>query len=177
MPFSFVDDKKQPIGFSIDLCKRVVNSIERQINVQPLKINWVPVTVQNRFDVVAKGQADMECGSSTVTLSRMKTVDFSSFIFVQTTSLVVGAGSGLRSLSDMSGKKIGAIAGTTNEQAVAREIKRRQINATVVKVKDVEEAAAMLDGGKIDAFASDQLLLLGAASKFKDPKKFGILPE
>ena len=176
-PFSFTEDNKQPIGFAIDLCKRVVNSIERQINVQPLKVNWVPVTVQNRFDAVAKGQADMECGSSTVTLSRLKQVDFSSFIFVQTTSLVVGAASGLRSLSDMSGKRIGAVSGTTNEQAVNREIKRRQISATVVPFKNVDEAAAALEAGKIDAFASDQLLLLGAASKFKDAKKFGILPD
>ena len=122
-PFAFVDDKKQPIGFSIDLCKRVINSIERQINVQNLKVNWVPVTVQTRFDAVVKGQADMECGSSTVTLSRLKQVDFSSFIFVQTTSLIVNAASGLRSLSDMSGKKIGVIAGTTNEQAVNEQIK------------------------------------------------------
>jgi ABC-type amino acid transport substrate-binding protein len=72
VPFSFVNDKGQPDGFTIDLCKRVVNSIERQLNVAGLKVNWVPVTVQTRFEAVAKGRADMECGSSTMTLARMK---------------------------------------------------------------------------------------------------------
>ena len=92
MPFSFTDDKSQPDGFSIDLCKRMVNSIERQLNIQGLKVNWVPVTVQSRFEAVAKGRADMECGSSTMTLARMKEVDFSSVIFVETTGLLVKAG-------------------------------------------------------------------------------------
>src|SRR6185503_16595674 len=78
VPFSFVNDKGQPDGFTIDLCKRVINSIERQLNLAGLKVNWVQVTVQTRFEAVAKGRADMECGSSTMTLARMKDVDFSS---------------------------------------------------------------------------------------------------
>ena len=93
-PFSFEDEKKQPVGFSIDLCKAVVKSIERQNKVQGLAIKWVPVTIQTRFDAVAKGQADMECSSSTVTLSRLKQVDFSSFIFVESTGVVVRTVSG-----------------------------------------------------------------------------------
>src|SRR5262245_22093048 len=75
-PFSYVAEKDAaPQGFSIDLCKRVVALIERQLNVQALKVNWVPVTVQSRFEAVTKGRADMECGSSTMTLARMKQVD------------------------------------------------------------------------------------------------------
>jgi len=80
IPFSYTDDKKQVDGFTIDLCKRVVNSIERQIKVPGLQVKWVPVTSQTRFDTVSKGQADMECGASTATLTRMKQVDFSSYI-------------------------------------------------------------------------------------------------
>jgi ABC-type amino acid transport substrate-binding protein len=75
VPFSFARDGR-PDGFSIDLCKRVVNAIERQLKIPELKVNWVPVTVQTRFEAVAKGRADMECGSSTMTLTRMKEVDF-----------------------------------------------------------------------------------------------------
>jgi len=89
VPFSFTGEKKEPAGFAIDLCKRIVNSIESQLNIQGLKVNWVPVTVQSRFDAVAKGRADMECGSSTITLGRMKQVDFSSIIFVEGTGLLV----------------------------------------------------------------------------------------
>lgn len=175
-PFSFTDDK-QAVGYSIDLCKRVVNSIERQLNVQGLQVKWFPVTTLTRFDAVARGQADMECGSSTVTLSRLKQVDFSSYIFVESTGLLAKAASGLRSLSDLSGRSIAVIAGTTNERAVHAQLKRRQLSATVVPFKTRDEAFAALEEGKVDAFASDKLLLVGAARNSKDQKSLYLLPD
>jgi ABC-type amino acid transport substrate-binding protein len=177
IPFSFTDDNKQVVGFTIDLCKRVVNSIERQINVPKLEIKWVPVATQTRFEAVIKGLADMECGASTVTLSRLKTVDFSSYIFVETTGLLVRANSSLRSLSDMSGKKIAVIAGTTNERAINEQLKRRQLTATVVPFKSRDEAFAAFDEGNTDAFASDKLLLVGSTVKAKDPKSLALLED
>jgi glutamate/aspartate transport system substrate-binding protein len=177
MPFSFADDRKQVDGFSIDLCKRVVASIERDLKISNLRIKWVPVTSQSRFDAVAKGAADMECGASTISLTRLKQVDFSSVTFVETTGLLVKAASGLRSLSDMSGKKIAVIAGTTNERAIEAQLKRRLINATVTPFKSREDALAALEGDRADAFASDKLLLVGAATSAKDPKSLALLPE
>ena len=176
-PFSFTDDKQQVVGFSIDLCKRVVNLIERQIKVPGLQVNWLPVTVQTRFDAVAKGQADMECGSSTVTLSRLKQVDFSSYIFVESTGLLIKAASGLRSLSDMSGKRIAVVSGTTNERAVKSQLARREINATVLGFASRDEAFAALEDGKADAFASDKLLLVGVGNKSADSKSLLLLPD
>ena len=176
-PFSFTDDKQQVVGFSIDLCKRVVNMIERQIKVPGLQVKWLPVTIQTRFDAVAKGQADMECSSSTVTLSRLKLVDFSSYIFLETTSLLTRSGSGLRSLSDMSGKRIAVVSGTTNERAVRSQLARREINATVMPFATRDEAFAALEDGKADAFASDRLLLVGAGIRAREPKSFNILSD
>jgi ABC-type amino acid transport substrate-binding protein len=177
IPFSFADDKNQPVGFSIDLCKRVVSSIERQLNIQGLQTKWVAVTAQNRFDAVAKGQADLECGASTVTLSRLKQVDFSSYIFVETTGLVVKQAPGYQSISDLSGKTIAVVAGTTNERAINDQLKRRKLNATVVPFKTRDEGFAAVEEGKVDAFASDQLLLVGAASKAKDPASLKLLQD
>lgn len=177
MPFSFTGDKKEPNGFSIDLCKRIVNSIERQLGIQGLKVNWVPVTLQSRFEAVAKGRADMECGASTMTLTRMKEVDFSSVIFVETTGLLIKTASGLRSLSDMSGKKIAVVAGTTNERAINAQIKRRQMEATVLPFKSRDEAFAALEEDKADAFASDKLLLIGASEKAKDQRALTLLAD
>ena len=177
MPFSYTNDNKEIAGFTIDLCKRVVNSIARQLNVQELKINWVLVTVQTRFDAVAKGQADMECGSSTVTLARMKQVDFSSYTFVESTGLLVKATSGVRAFADLAGKRIAVIAGTTNERAINEQLKRRQISSTVVPFKSRYEAFAAFEEGKTDALASDKLLLLGAALKAKDPKSLALLED
>ena len=174
-PFSFVDANKEITGFSVDLCRKIVASIERQLGVSGLKVRYVPVTSQSRFDTVAKGQADMECGASTVTLSRMKTVDFSSFIFLETTGLMAKASAGFQSLADLGGKRIAVIGGTTNERAVNNEVKRRQISATVVPVKTSQEGIAALESGAADAFASDVLLLIGSVAFAKDPKALALL--
>jgi glutamate/aspartate transport system substrate-binding protein len=175
-PFSF-EEGKQVVGYSIDLCRRIVGALERQLGLTELKINWVPVTVQTRFDAVAKGQADMECGSSTVTLGRMKTVDFSSFTFVDGTGLLVKASLAANTLGDLGAKKIGVIGGTSNERALNEALKRRVINATVVPLKSSEEGLAQLEGGAIDAFASDRVLLMALAGKAKDPKGLALLGE
>ncbi len=176
-PFSFVNDSKEISGYSIDLCKRVVASIERQTGVKELKIRYVPVTAQTRFDVISKGQADMECGASTVTLTRMRTVDFSNFIFFDTTGMLAKAGSGISALADFKGKRIAAISGTSNERALNTQLKRQLINATVVPVKTSGEAIVALEAGTVDGFASDALLLIGAVTQAKDPKGLTLLNE
>ncbi|MGA9081429.1 MAG: amino acid ABC transporter substrate-binding protein, partial [Pseudolabrys sp.] len=173
-PFSFVNEKIEPVGFTIDICKLVVISIERQLGVS-LKTEWVPVNVQTRFTTVASGKADMECGSSTVTLGRMKEVDFSNFIFVESTGMVVTRASNIRTFTDIAGKRIAVAAGTTNEQAIISQLKQQKIEATIVSVKDGSEAIAMLEDGKADGFASDKLLLVGAP--MKNPQALVMLPD
>src|SRR5262249_181935 len=116
-PFSFVNAKGEPDGYTIDLCKFVVHSLERQLNIK-LTIAWVPVTTQTRFEAVAGGQADMECGSSTVTFERMRKTDFSSVTFMENTGLLVQGNSGVSGIGDLAGRKIAAIAGTTNAVAL-----------------------------------------------------------
>lgn len=176
-PFSFTDDKQRIGGYSIDLCKRVVDFIGNQLKVKGLQVKWYPVTVRTRFDAVARGEADMECGASTVTLSRLKQVDFSSYIFVESTGLMVRAADGARSLSDLSGKTIAVVGGTTNERAVQEQLKQRQLGASVLPFATRDEAFAAFDKGKADAFASDRLLLVGVSAKAKDQKSLRLLPE
>jgi glutamate/aspartate transport system substrate-binding protein len=169
-PFSFAVPQGQPDGYTIDLCKFVVHSLELQLDTR-LAIEWVPVDTQNRFDAIANGLADMECGSSTVSFTRMAKVDFSSFVFMENTGVMVRAASGIANFGDMGGKKIAVIAGTTNEIALEKELKRRQLQASLVRVKDRMEGTAALENGAVDGFASDKLLLIGAqnakASTFK----------
>src|SRR5262249_50700918 len=117
-PSAFLNDNKEPLGFTIDLCQQVVKSIQQQLNLQELKIEWVPVTVDTRFSAVAAGKADMECGSSTVTLSRMKEIDFSNLVFVESTGVLVAGNSEIHSFADLAGKKIAVVSGTTNEKVV-----------------------------------------------------------
>jgi ABC-type amino acid transport substrate-binding protein len=119
----------------------------------------------------------MECGSSTVTLSRMKMVDFSSFIFVDGTGVLVKSSIAANGLGDLGGKKIGVIGGTTNERALNEALKRRVVNANVVLVKSSDEALAQLESGALDAFVSDRLLLVGLATKSKDPASLALLAD
>jgi len=177
VPFSFEDKDKKPAGYTVDLCTSVVSIIERQLGVQPLQVKWVPVTSQNRFSAIASGQADLECGASTVTLGRMKEVGFSSLTFIDGTGLLVKtttSGSGLRELG---GKKIGVIAGTTNEAALNDALQALAVSVTVVKLKTREEGLEQLEAGAIDAFASDRVLLIGLASRSKTPQQLALLTD
>jgi glutamate/aspartate transport system substrate-binding protein len=173
-PFSFVNANGEPDGYTVDLCKSIVQSLERQLNTK-LTVKWVPVDTQNRFDTVANGSADMECGSTTVSFERLAKVDFSSFIFMENTGLIVRTNSGIFSVGDLSGKKVAVIAGTTNESALVRELQRRQLQTLLVRVKDRREGMAGLESGAFDGFASDKLLLIGAQTA--DASAYKMLPE
>jgi glutamate/aspartate transport system substrate-binding protein len=174
-PFSFVNDAKEPLGYTIDLCKQVTKSIEKQFGLQELKIEWIPVTVETRFSAVAGGKADMECGSSTVTLGRMKEVDFSIFVFVESTGVLVAGASKIQSFAQLVGKKIALVTGTSNERAVTELVHQQKLDIALVAVKDRDEGIAALEAGKVDGFASDKLLLAGA--QIKHPEAFVLLPE
>jgi ABC-type amino acid transport substrate-binding protein len=175
LPFSF-EENKQPAGYTVDLCKRIAASIEQQLKTQ-LQVKWVPATSQNRMELVQKGQADMECGSTTATLSRMELVDFSSAVFVDTTGLLVRKASGAKGLSGLGGKKIAVVSGTTNQRALEAAIKKQLVSATVVPVKNRDEGIAALEAGSVDAFSGDKILLLGLAGKVKDPSLYELLAE
>jgi ABC-type amino acid transport substrate-binding protein len=175
LPFSFEDNEKKPTGYMVELCRSVIGVIERQIGVTPLQIKWVPVTLQTRFSAISSGQADMECGATTVTLGRMKEVAFSSLTFVDGTGLLLRASTAGTSLMDLANKKIGVIAGTSNERALAEALKSKVVTAIVLPVKTREEGLAQLEAGSIDAFASDRVLLVGLAGKSKDPKALALL--
>ena len=139
------------------------------------QIEWVPVNVQTRFSAVSSGKADMECGSSTVTLGRMKEVDFSNVIFVESTGVVVARASNVKNFADMDGKKIAVISGTTNERAVREQSLKDNLNITLVTVNNRDEGVAALEAGKVDGYASDKLLLVG--NQMKNASAYMMLPD
>ncbi|HET6981611.1 MAG TPA: amino acid ABC transporter substrate-binding protein [Myxococcaceae bacterium] len=175
-PFSW-EDNGQAAGYSVDLCKRVVTSLEQQLKVQPIAVKWVPVNVQTRFDAVKKGQADMECGTTTATLSRMGEVDFSNLIWADATGLLVTKASGAKNLGGLSGKSIAVVTATPNAQAVEDALKKGLVNAKVVHAKTYDEAIALLEGGKVDALAAGRVMLLGMGSKLKDTSLYDLLDD
>lgn len=164
VPFSYVDASKQPAGFTVEICSRVANGIQQQLGLDKLDIKWVLVTEQTRFDMVRDGSIDLECGTSTNTLSRQKIVDFSLTIWLDGANFVVNpAVSGARKLGDLGGKKIGVVDNTTTKQVLIDRLKRDYINAQVVTVGGYMDGLNALQQGKIDAFSADQAVLIGLA--------------
>jgi len=173
-PFSFLGPDKKPTGYSVDLCTRIASSIQKQLNVN-LKLNWVVVTAENRISMVEQGKVDIECGTTTTSLSRYEKVDFSLMTYVDGGTLLTLANSPLRSLSDLSGKKVAVITGTTTETALAKFLKEQFVTAVqLVLVKDHVEGRTALENGTVEAFASDQAILIALALTAKDPKRFAL---
>jgi glutamate/aspartate transport system substrate-binding protein len=177
LPFSFKEKDGQPAGYSIDLCKRVIAQIGRAVGDPNLKVNWVPGTVTERLQMVASGKADLECANTTQTQSRLANVDFSNLIFLDGGGFLVMAGSPIKQLADMGGKKIAVIKGTTTEKRLNDALKGKLINAVVVPVADANAGLALLESGGADAYAGDKVKLIGIAVLAKDPSKLALLGE
>jgi ABC-type amino acid transport substrate-binding protein len=173
-PFSFPGPDKRPVGYSIDLCMHVASAIQKQLGLANLKLSWVPVTAENRIQMVAQGKVDIECGTTTATLSRQEQVDFSLMTFVDGGSLLTTSNINLRGPSDLAGKRIAVIPGTTTEKALAEFLKTEFISAETVRVKDHLEGLAALEKGLAEAFASDRGTLIGIAVTSKDPTRFNL---
>jgi glutamate/aspartate transport system substrate-binding protein len=145
------------------------------LNVR-LAIKWIPVDERTRFEAMVNETADMECGSTTVSLSRLKIVDFSSVVFAESTGVLVKSGRGFFVFNNMAGKNIGVIAGTTNARAVRDQLARRNLSATLVEFGDRQEGIAALARGDVDGFASDKLVLL-ALARAANLQDVTLLPE
>jgi glutamate/aspartate transport system substrate-binding protein len=160
-PFSFKARNGRPQGYSVELCERVAAAIGKALAVPALKIEWRAVDAASRLDAVTSGQADAECGTTTITLARMERVDFSVPIFVDGGSVLVREKDHLSRLTELKGKKIAVIPGTTTEPALQRALKVIAVTAEFVPVKTSAEGAALLLAGKADAYASDRVVLAG----------------
>jgi glutamate/aspartate transport system substrate-binding protein len=174
LPFSYVGDEKKPVGYAIDLCARVALGIQQQLALNDLQVKWMPVTPENRMAMVANGTIDLECGSTTNTLSRQEQVDFSQMIFVDGGSLLVSIASNIKSLSDIAGKRVAVIPGTTTENVLAEALEKANIEVDLVRVREHSDGIAALENGSADAYASDRVILIGLALASKDPTKLAL---
>jgi ABC-type amino acid transport substrate-binding protein len=174
VPFSFVGTDKQPAGFTVDLCRRVAGGIQQQLKLADLKVNWVQVTSENRLQMVANGTVDIECGTTTQTLSRSEQVDFSLMTFVDGGAFLVRSDSKLSTIADLAGKKVAVIPTTTTATALNDALQRSFTTVQIVPVKDHADGLAALERGAADAYASDRTILIGLAVTSKDPTKLAL---
>ena len=174
VPFSFRGPDGKPAGYSIDLCQRIVTGIQQQLKLSKLDVKWVAVTPETRIQSVVNGTVDLECGSTTNSLSRQEQVDFSHMTFVDGASILVKQSDKMAAFQDLNGKKIAVIPGTTTDTAMRNALQKAFVTAQIVPVKDHREGLTMLENGSADAYASDRTLLIGLVVTAKDPAQFGI---
>jgi glutamate/aspartate transport system substrate-binding protein len=176
-PFAYVDGAGgRPIGYSIELCQRVAKHIEAELRLPKLEIKWVQVDTRTRFDAIIRGEADLECGSTTASLSRMKLVDFSTLIYAESTGVLIKAGAGIFRFDDLAGKRIGVVPGSTNARAIRDQLERRRLTADLVEFGDREVGVAALARGELDGFATDKLVLL-AIAQAANLRDYVLLPD
>ena len=160
IPFSYMSPRGEPVGYSIDLCKLLVEAISEEVG-RTITIKWVLVTSETRIAAITSGQADLECGSTTSNLERQKLVSFSPTMFVTGTKLLVKKGSPIKSFRDLPGKKVVVTAGTTNEKALRDLMTKFKFDFTLSVAADHAASFEMLKAGQVDAFATDDVLLYG----------------
>jgi glutamate/aspartate transport system substrate-binding protein len=176
-PFSFRGDAGEPQGYSVDLCRAVASGIREQLGLKNLETRWVALTIQNRLEAVKKGQVDIECSTTTWTLTRQAEVDFSLITFVDGGSILTRADTEAGRISDFGGKRIAVITGTTTDKVLRATLARRAIKAEVVNVTTREAGLKLLESRKVDGFASDRIVLIGVVLTAQTKGAYKLLDE
>jgi glutamate/aspartate transport system substrate-binding protein len=174
-PFSFLDQANRPIGYSLELCAAVVEEIGSAVDDPNLRIDYVKVTSDDRIPAVVSKKIDLECGSTTANFERRKQVAFSPLMFVAGTKLMVAKASGTNAITDLKGKTIVVTKGTTNEQAIHAADAKFALGLKIVTADDHEQSFQMLSDGKVDAFATDDILLYGLIAHHKAEAKMKVV--
>jgi ABC-type amino acid transport substrate-binding protein len=176
VPFSFANQNRQPTGYSVDLCNRVVEDLRRDLKLPDLQAKWVPVTVETRIGAVMAGNVDLECGSTTNTLSRQEQVDFSLTTFITGASLLALAGTDVG--AELGGTRIAVIPGTTTDTLIKDAMARSGAGANraqLLAVKDHADGLAALMNKTADVYATDRAILIGLVLATPDPRRFALL--
>jgi glutamate/aspartate transport system substrate-binding protein len=174
IPFSYYDDKQQPIGYAMDLCYRIVDAVRAELKMPKIDIKYQLVTSANRIPLMANGTIDLECGSTTNNLERQKQVWFTITHFVTANRFVAKRSSNLRKLEDLKGKTVVSTAGTTNIKQITELNAQRNLGASVLSANGHPEAFLMVETGRAAAFVMDDILLYSLVATSKTPGEYEI---
>jgi len=177
IPFSYLDDKQQPVGYAMDLCMKIVDAVKAELKMPNLKVNLQPVTSGNRIPQLQAGNIDMECGSTTNSMERQKQVAFGPTYFVINVTAAVKKGSGIKQLADLNGKTISTTSGTTSVPLLKQYEKTKNIDIKEIYGKDHAESFLLLAQDRTAAFVMDDILLAGQIASSDKPGDYLIIPE
>lgn len=175
IPFSYLDDKQQPIGYAMDLCMKVVDAVKAELKTPNLKVNLQPVTSSNRIPLLQNGTIDMECGSTTNSVVRQQQVAFGPTYFVINVTAAVKKNSGIKQLADLSGKTISTTSGTTSVPLLKQYEKTKNADIKEIYGKDHAESFLLLTQDRTAAFVMDDILLAGQIANSSNPGDYMIL--
>jgi glutamate/aspartate transport system substrate-binding protein len=177
IPFSYLDDKAQPVGFGVDICDRIVDEIRRATGRADLKVQRQAVTSANRIPLLQNGTIDLECGSTTNNSERGKQVTFAINYFYTGTRFLVKADSGIKGLADLNNKVVVSTTGTTNFRIVRNLITEQKLPIELIGAKDHSESALLVQSGRAAAFAMDDILLYGLRASAQNPAELAVVGE
>jgi len=175
IPFSYLGDDGRPVGFSWEICRKIVDEVKKQTGRNDIVITSQAVTSQNRIPLLQNGTIDIECGSTTNNSERGKQVAFATNYFYTGTRFLAKANSGIKSLSDLKGKKVVSTTGTTNYQVLRNINSEQNIGFELIGAKDHADALLIVESGRADAFGMDDILLYGLRASSKDPKQLVVV--
>ena len=175
IPFSYLGDDGRPVGFSWEICRKIVDEVKKQTGRNDIVITSQAVTSQNRIPLLQNGTIDIECGSTTNNSERGKQVAFATNYFYTGTRFLTKANSGIKSLSDLKGKKVVSTTGTTNYQVLRNINSEQNIGFELIGAKDHADALLIVESGRADAFGMDDILLYGLRASSKDPKQLVVV--
>lgn len=175
--FSYLDANLKPIGYSMDICYKILDAIKAKLSLSELKVSYQAVTSGNRIPLVQNGTVDLECGSTTNLIERHKMVSFSPDIFRYNVRMLVKKSSGIKSIADLQGKAVATTTGTTSFRLLRQADKASKLDITNVPAKDHTESFLLVQGDKAAAFVLDDILLAGQIANARNPKDYEIVGE
>ena len=174
VPFSYYDDKQQPVGYAMDLCLRAVDAVRSELKMPKLDVKYQLVTSANRIPLMANGTIDLECGSTTNNVARQKEVAFTITHFLTATRVVSRKSSKIGSIEDLKGKTLTSTSGTTNIKQLTELNTSKNMGMNIIPANGHSEAFQMVETGRAVGFAMDDILLYSLVASSRNPSDFVI---
>ncbi len=174
IPFSYYDDKQQPVGFALDICRHIVDAIKAELKLDKIDVKYALVTSANRIPLMANGTIDLECGSTTNNVERQKQVSFTNSHFVTASRYVTKTASKIVKIEDLKGKTVVSTSGTTNIKQLNDVNNERKLGINILPANGHAEAFLMVETDRAVAFVMDDILLASLVASSKTPAAYQI---
>ena len=176
VPFSYYDDKQQPVGYALDICMKVVDAVKKELKLDKLEVKLNPVSSSTRIPLIANGTVDLECGSTTNNAERQNQVAFTNTHFLTASRFVAKKAAKIDTIDGLKGKQVVSTSGTTNIKQLNEANTEKKLNVSILPAKDHAEAFLMVETDRAAAFVMDDILLASLVAGAKDPSAY-VIPE